>query len=161
MLGLKLNHVSKRGPKTQYKLLRYMTGFWVDSNPGLSHSETDAPCSHKKGQPTTQLSHEVFDRNQSLNDIFYGMKTIWALFVSCNTNIVCTCITMCWQNTIPTNPGLAWFWVDLIPGKHFKNAYEVINLRAHKFSKLHRNHIYQCMDKISCVEFQRYPLYPV
>ena len=31
-------------------------------------------------------------------------------------------------------------------------------LRALKFSALYKNHIFQCMGKIFCVEFQRYPL---
>ena len=43
-------------------------------------------------------------------------------------------------------------------GGHFKNAYELVNLRACKFSSLHTNRIFQCMGKIFCVEFQRYPL---
>ena len=45
-----------------------------------------------------------------------------------------------------------------IPGGRFKNTYELLNLRALKISKLHKNHIFQCMGKIFCVEFQRVPL---
>ena len=44
------------------------------------------------------------------------------------------------------------------PGGRFKNTYELLNLRALKISKLHKNHIFQCMGKIFCVEFQRVPL---
>ena len=44
------------------------------------------------------------------------------------------------------------------PGERFKNTYELLNLRALKISKLHKNHIFQCMGKIFCVEFQRVPL---
>ena len=44
------------------------------------------------------------------------------------------------------------------PGGHFKNTYELLDLRALKISKLHKNHIFQCMGKIFCVEFQRVPL---
>ena len=43
-------------------------------------------------------------------------------------------------------------------GGRFKNTYELLNLRALKISKLHKNHILQCMGKIFCVEFQRFPL---
>ena len=44
-------------------------------------------------------------------------------------------------------------------GGCFKNAYELLNLRAAlKISKLYKNCIFQCMGKIFCVEFQRYPL---
>ena len=44
------------------------------------------------------------------------------------------------------------------PGGRFNNTYELLNLRALKISKLHKNHIFQCMGKIFCVEFQRVPL---
>ena len=44
------------------------------------------------------------------------------------------------------------------PGGCFKNTYELLNLRALKISKLHKKHIFQCMGKIFCVEFQRVPL---
>ena len=44
------------------------------------------------------------------------------------------------------------------PGGRFKNMYELLNLRALKFSHVNKIHIFQCMGKIFCVEFQRYPL---
>ena len=44
------------------------------------------------------------------------------------------------------------------PGDHFKNVSELVNLRAPKFSILNKNHLFQCMGKIFCVEFQRFPL---
>ena len=43
-------------------------------------------------------------------------------------------------------------------GGRFKNTYELLNLRALKFSPVHKIHIFQCMGKIFCVEFQRVPL---
>ena len=50
-------------------------------------------------------------------------------------------------------------WVFWLPcGGRFKNAYELLNLRALKISMLYKNHIFQCMGKIFYVEFQRYPL---
>ena len=36
--------------------------------------------------------------------------------------------------------------------------YQLLNLRALKISMLYKNHIFQYMDKIFCVEFQRVPL---
>ena len=45
-----------------------------------------------------------------------------------------------------------------IPGGRFKNTYELLNPRALKISMLHKNRIFQCMGKIFCVEFQRFPL---
>ena len=44
------------------------------------------------------------------------------------------------------------------PWGRFKNTYELLNLRALKFSYVNKIHIFQCMGKIFCVEFQRYPL---
>ena len=43
-------------------------------------------------------------------------------------------------------------------GERFKNTYELVNLRALRFSTLYKNRIFQCMGEIFCVEFQRYPL---
>ena len=43
-------------------------------------------------------------------------------------------------------------------GGAFKKTYELINLGACKFSFISKLHIFQCMAKISCVEFQRFPL---
>ena len=40
----------------------------------------------------------------------------------------------------------------------FKNTYELLNLGALKLSPLIKIHIFQCMGKIFCVEFQKYPL---
>ena len=50
---------------------------------------------------------------------------------------------------------IRWCWG---PGGRFKNAYELLNLRALKISMLYKNHIFQCMSMIFCVEFQRVPL---
>ena len=43
-------------------------------------------------------------------------------------------------------------------GGRFKNTYELLNLRTLKFSYVNKINIVQCMGKIFCVEFQRYPL---
>ena len=41
---------------------------------------------------------------------------------------------------------------------HFKNTYELLNLRALKNKFLYKNQIFQSMSKIFWVEFQRFPL---
>ena len=54
-----------------------------------------------------------------------------------------------------------WVWNTgdkPLPGGRFKNTFELLNLRALKISMLYKNHIFQCMGKIFCVEFQRVPL---
>ena len=43
-------------------------------------------------------------------------------------------------------------------GGRFKKTYELLNLRALKFSPVNKMRIFQCMDQIFCVEFQREPL---
>ena len=48
--------------------------------------------------------------------------------------------------------------LNLAAGGRFKNAYELLTLRALKFSHVNKIHIFQCMGKIFCMEFQRYPL---
>ena len=40
----------------------------------------------------------------------------------------------------------------------FQKAYKLLNLRALKFSPTNKVHIFQCMGKLFCVEFQRTPL---
>ena len=47
---------------------------------------------------------------------------------------------------------------NYMAGGHFKNVYELLNLRAVKISMLFKSHIFQYMGKIFCVEFQRVPL---
>ena len=48
--------------------------------------------------------------------------------------------------------------IDHWPGERFKNTYELLNLRALKFSPFNEKHLFQCIGKIFCVEFQRVPL---
>ena len=45
-----------------------------------------------------------------------------------------------------------------VEGGVLKNEYGVLNLRALKISMLYKNHIFQCMGKLFCVEFPRVPL---
>ena len=49
-------------------------------------------------------------------------------------------------------------WWALLAWGHFKKANELLNLRTLKFSHVNKMHIFQCMVKIFCVEFQREPL---
>ena len=45
-------------------------------------------------------------------------------------------------------------WGDHVEcSRGFKNPYELLDLRALKFSILYKYHIFQCMGKIFCVEF--------
>ena len=39
-----------------------------------------------------------------------------------------------------------------------KNVYELLNLGALNISMFYKNHVFQCMSKKFCVEFQRVPL---
>ena len=46
----------------------------------------------------------------------------------------------------------------MMPCGRFRNAYELINLGAFKYSLLNKLRIFQCTCEIFCVEFQRVPL---
>ena len=50
---------------------------------------------------------------------------------------------------------LADFPVTANQGAFLKNAYELLNLRALKFSVLNELHIFHCMSKIFSVRYQR------
>ena len=58
----------------------------------------------------------------------------------------------------PHKEQIIWMFLWCLPGGRFKNAYELLNLRALKIPILYKNRIFQCMSKIFCVEFQRVPL---
>ena len=65
------------------------------------------------------------------------------------------------QYSTPENIHTVLLWFLLLVlyfWGRFKNAYELLNLRALKISMLYKNHIFQCMSMIFCVEFQRVPL---
>ena len=83
---------------------------------------------------------------------FWIMSNLWV----CNhwyvLNKLCMQMVQClWSLDICTQS-------DVGSGGHFKNTYELLNLTALKFSPVNKIHIFQCMGKIFCVEFQRYPL---
>ena len=58
---------------------------------------------------------------------------------------VCTGLRSAWPRYLRT-------------GERFKNTYELLNLRALKFSPVNKIHIFQCIGKMFCEEFQRFPL---
>ena len=53
---------------------------------------------------------------------------------------------------------LSYIFQLLVLWVPFKTTYELLNLGALKFSAVDKIYIFQCMGKIFCVEFQRYPL---
>ena len=64
----------------------------------------------------------------------------------------------CWKVLNMRMTQVRWEWTQWILGGRFKNAYELLNLRTLKIWTLYKNDIFQCIDKIVCGEFQRYPL---
>ena len=54
-------------------------------------------------------------------------------------------------NHLPQTQSGPWTW------GRFKKTYELLDPRALKISPVNKIHIVQCMGKIFCVEFQRYP----
>ena len=68
-----------------------------------------------------------------------------------------------WFSTGPDNGLVSNRWKAITyttddPGGVSKNTYELLNLRALKFSTVNKIYIFLCMGKIFCVEFQSYPL---
>ena len=51
-----------------------------------------------------------------------------------------------------------WTLHKMPAGERFKNAYELLNLKALEYSHVNKMQIFQCVGNIFCVEFQRYPL---
>ena len=79
---------------------------------------------------------------------------VWKLMASPTLRLAVRLTDVCWnrfekQRRILLNGN---------SGGHFKNTYELLNPRALKISMLYTNRIFQCMGKIFCVEFQRFPL---
>ena len=68
---------------------------------------------------------------------------------SLNEKVACHCSDIIWAS---------WHLRSPAAGGRFKNTYELLNLRALKFSLMNEIRILQCMGKIFCVEFQRFPL---
>ena len=147
--------------------------------PLLSHAQTDAAQTHHvqlnvvRIAPGLRCINNIIDaiKSKSIGScILYGM-----LISNChavNYNIMDhTCQVIASHEVVMQTQRssvslLASFYnnrdflhtdVEKSRGR-FKNTYELLNLRALKISKLHKNHIFQCMGKIFCVEFQRVPL---
>ena len=51
-----------------------------------------------------------------------------------------------------------WEAFQSIIGERLKKTFELLTLRALQFSPVNKIHIFQCIGKIFCVEFQRYHL---
>ena len=113
------------------------------SNPLGSSQKALAKTLFPKVYFITHLNAEKLWKMQICFDISQGSST---------PNGLTHCIViLCPQ-------GSNWQYNSIGSGGRFKNTYELLNLRALKISKLHKNHIFQCMGKIFCVEFQRVPL---
>ena len=106
--------------------------------------------------------YNIIHSNTGDNAIFYGYLLSGRHF----------CIVVCYQYVFKVSCSLINFWLVacdwcifsiysegiLRTGGRFKNAYELLNLRALKIPMLYKNRIFQCMSKIFCVAFQRVPL---
>ena len=131
MLGLKLNHVSKRGQRS----LR-LKSFLIQRLQICI--EKSLHCDYGFSIYVRHVTHHLHKKNfDDYEDIDY---------VSC---------LMVHNETEDTEIVQLWMWWS---GGRFRNTYELLNLRALKFSPVNKIHIYQCMGMILCVELQRCPL---
>ena len=94
--------------------------------------------------------------------VFIPVSVLWTLPVAGWPPV---CVPSPWPR-FPWQPGpwlcgRSWLWEETTnwpAGGRFKNAHELLNVRALKISMFYKNHTFLCMGKIFCVEFQRYPL---
>ena len=113
----------------------------------------------------SQKCHDIVqDRGISgiiLNNGVWWPKHFWKSLLTKGTSLTLLQV-LGWPGTVWCQD-ICWHCDDKFQVKHmglgaFKNAYELLNLRALKISMLYKNRIFQCMGMIFCVEFQRYPL---
>ena len=89
-------------------------------------------------------SHEVFLHIHQ--GCFAGTGAIVCIFLGIY------CISETTGQIFSTQSSMTW--QPSCPGLQFKKAYELLYLRAFKFSPEDKMHVFQCMGKIFCVEFQ-------
>ena len=130
------------------------------SSPGAGSSGVSAiaeACTESSiSTPTHEHSRVARTTGEYISDVTWALwrlksLTTW-LFIQ---QLVQASNKYNWNEVHITVP----FWIQHKgPGGRFNNAYELLNLRALKISMLYKSHIFQCMGKIFCVEFQRVPL---
>ena len=145
---------------------------------------TVCPLSRGEFRPSVNFNNNVFG---SYKTFWWSQRVHWPIYtiiifwlfetVSCSLASTVKMLRGLWKSplrafsffcynllrqtagpTAGTLMAIPLFILSASPGGRFKNTYELLNLRALKISKLHKNHIFQCMGKIFCVEFQRVPL---
>ena len=82
-----------------------------------------------------------------------GKITLYQLIFVTNMNMYHFYLIQCIHTRWPM-----WLISILWEDKGAFQKHELVNLGAHKSSLLNKLHIFQCMGKIFCVEFQRVPL---
>ena len=135
--------------------------FAISWNLAQPYIENETRC-------TTVMSHEHHEASDHwqlhclFNSFFKLSKERFALLTLCEQSsaanspfLKCLLWGIHFHASCPHNEKTL-FWRK--PRGCFKNRYELFNLRLLKLSMLYKNHIFQCMGKIFCVEFQRVPL---
>ena len=108
------------------------------SNPLNCHSNANTlVCESKSPRAAGQSGHQSNSTHWGLRSTVVILFPLWFKF---------------YGDPILFQSKFQWTW------GRFKNTYELLNLRAFKFLPVNKIHIFQCMGKVFCVEFQRYPL---
>ena len=130
------------------------------------HSEKYDKITKSRPKAVTSSLPDVY--NHKMLGLFY-CKHVWLLDLKW-TNALCHNWDQYPTIMMPMKKIITFFWISVCcwspPGEtqfmwaggHIKNTYELLNLRALKFLPVNKIHIFQCMGKIFCVGFQRYPL---
>ena len=109
-----------------------------------------------KLQPEPTLKNRPWRPQKHVSTRYYS-KYIFAYQKTKSGNVFCKTVGTSYRHYY-----MKWrketLMSALMSGGRFKNAYELLNLRALNIPMLYKNRIFQCMSKIFCVEFQRVPL---
>ena len=110
--------------------------------------------------PVERCSDSMFSMLLAWTKCWTNSSCQW--FKCHNAHVSCT-VHFCglWRQWLLTS-SVTWqvrcYRDKNVEGGVSKSCRQLLNLRALKISILYENHIFQCMGKIFCVEFQRVPL---
>ena len=130
--------------------LRCLVVLWSESK--LNVTQWILPYSQISKQISEQISLKI---SLKINNILSGKEIL------CQENALsANGWPLCWDlwSTMCRQCVKNWWKYCWTCAGISKNAYKLVNLKALKFSTQYKSHIIQCMVKIFCVEFQRYPL---
>ena len=157
-------------------VLQFVTSSIMSTRIAVSSTDENITVSNLNLTTPLFIAKCTDDPPYAIPRVLVSLFTTVSFFITVGNGLVIAAVARFQFLQTPTNvfvAGLASFdfslgfldWstvVQLIQpgggGGCFKNTYDLLNLRALKFSPVNKIHIFQCMGKIFCVEFQWVPL---